>query len=152
MAQGYRVIMKRNLSTKEGEPEHKAYAIPKYNGNTDMATLCKMISARSSMSSADVKAVLDNLNFVLDMELQAGRIVQLGELGNFRLSLKSGGAEDKSSFSSSLLKKAKILFSPGKSLRTTAQTAGFVSMEKTESEGGQTESGGTPPNEFPDEF
>ena len=25
------------------------------------------------MSSADVKAVLDNLNFVLDMELQEGR-------------------------------------------------------------------------------
>ena len=155
MAQGYRVIMKKNLSGKEGEPEQKAYAIPKYNGNTDMDTLCKVISARSSMSSADVKAVLDNLNFVLDMELQAGRIVQLGEFGNFRLSLSSAGADTKSGFSSSMLKKAKIIFTPGKSLKTTVQTTGFVSMEKSDksaADGGDASQETTPPNEFPDEF
>ena len=111
------------------------------------------------LSGADVKAGLDNHNFVLDMELQAGRIGQLCELGNFRLSLKSIGADDKSSFSSAMLKKARIVFTPGKSLRTTAQTTGFVSMEKAEktaasggTDSGQTDSGGTPPNEYPDEF
>ena len=155
MAQGYKVVMKKNLSTKEGEPAQKAYAIPKYNGNTDMDTLCKVISARSSMSSADVKAVLDNLNFVLDMELQAGRIVQLGEFGNFRLSLSSDGADSRSGFSGSMLKKAKIIFTPGKSLKTTAATTGFVSMDKSEkaaADGGDGSSETNPPNEYPDEF
>lgn len=142
MAQGYRIVMKKNLSQKEGEPEQKAYAIPKYNGYTDMENLCTIISARSSMSSADVKAVLDNLNFVLDLELKAGRIVQLGELGNFRLSLSSDGSITKSGFSASLLKKARILFTPGKSLRGTASNAGFVSMEQKEKETGDTDAGG----------
>lgn len=152
MAQGYKVVMKKNLSSKEGEPEQKAYAIAKYNGNTGMDTLCMMIGARSSMSSANVKAVLDNLNFVLDMELKAGRIVQLGEFGNFRLSLSSGGAESRDAFSPAMLKKAKILFTPGKSLRETAGSVGFTSMDEkkkpTGEEGG--DSGVDP--ERPDEF
>ena len=79
-------------SLKGGAAQEKIYAIPDYNGHTDMDTLCVMIGARSTVSSADVKAVLDNLNFILDMELRAGRIVQLGEFGNFRLSLSSNGA------------------------------------------------------------
>ena len=44
MAQGYRVIMKKNLSGKEGEPEQKEYAIPKYNGNTDMGKIMRFMA------------------------------------------------------------------------------------------------------------
>ena len=74
-----------------------------------------MIGARSTVSSADVKAVMDNLNFILDMELRAGRIVQLGEFGNFRLSLSSNGASDKKSFSQADVKGARVIFTPGAS-------------------------------------
>lgn len=133
MAQGYRLVMKKNLSTKEGEPAQKAYAIPKYNGTTDMDTLCRMIGARSTVSSADVKAVLDNLNFVLDMELQAGRIVQLGELGNFRLSLSSEGAASVDDFKPAMLRTAKVIFTPGSPLRDTRKSVHFVSLEPEKS-------------------
>ena len=99
MAQKYKLVLKKNLGKDSGTTPQKVYAIPKYSGYADLAHLCKLISARCTASSADVKAVLDSLLFVLDLELQAGRIVQLGELGNFRLSLSSEGTAVGISFS-----------------------------------------------------
>ena len=80
MAQGYKLVTRKVTDLKGGAAQKKVYAIPDYNGYTDMETLCMTIGARSTVSSADVKAVLDNPNFVLDMELRAGRVVKLGEL------------------------------------------------------------------------
>ena len=110
MAQGYKLVEKKNLGKDSAEQSTKVYAIPKYNGYTDMDSLCKMIGARSTVSSADVKAVLDSLNFVLDMELQAGRIVRLGKFGNFRLSLLIEGANDKEGFDRSMIVGARVIF------------------------------------------
>ena len=129
MAQNYKLVKKKNLGKDSETIPQKMFAIPSYNGYTDMETLCKMIGARSTVSSADVKAVLDNLNFVLDMELQAGHIVQLGEFGNFRLSVSSSGAENKEAFSASMLKKARVLFTPGKSLRNTVGTLSLAAKQ-----------------------
>lgn len=135
MAQGYRLVTKKVTDLKGGEPVEKVYAVSNYNGTTSMETLCTLIGARSSMSSADVKGVLDNLNFFLDLELRAGRIVQLGEFGNFRLSVASKGADDKKSFSQSNLKGARIIFHPGASLRNTKKTVSYESAEKSDPEG-----------------
>ena len=108
MAQGYKLVEKKNLGKDSAEQPTKVYAIPKYNGYTDI--LRKMIGARSTVSSTDVKAVLDSLNFVLDMELQAGRIVRLGKFGNFRLSLSIEGANDKEGFDRSMIVGARVIF------------------------------------------
>ena len=113
MAQKYKLVLKKNLGKDSGTTPQKVYAIPKYSGYADLAHLCKLISARCTASSADVKAVLDSLLFVLDLELQAGRIVQLGELGNFRLSLSSEGTTERDDFSESKLRKARVIFTPG---------------------------------------
>ena len=110
MAQGYKLVEKKNLGKDSAEQPTKVYAIPKYNGYTDMDSLRKMIGARSTVSSADVKAVLDSLNFVLDMELQAGRIVRLGKFGNFRLSLSSESANEKEVFDRSMIVGARVIF------------------------------------------
>ena len=119
MAQGYKLVTRKVTDLKGGAAQEKIYAIPDYNGHTDMDTLCVMIGARSTVSSADVKAVLDNLNFILDKELRAGRIVKLGEFGNVRLSLSSNGASDKKSFTQADVKGARVIFTPGASLRNT---------------------------------
>ena len=100
----------------------------KSNGTSSLKHLCKLIAARSTVSSADVKAVLDNLNFVMDLELQEGRIVQLGEFGNFRLSVSSDGVTDQKDFDNSLLRKPKIVFTPGSELRETKKTTEFTKV------------------------
>ncbi len=103
----------------------KTYAMAKANGHCDMKKLCKLISARCAMSSADVKAVLDSLNWVMDVELQSGNIVQVGELGNFRLSIKSEGVENKDDFTAHNIRRSRIVFSPGASLRETNRNVDF---------------------------
>ena len=99
----------------------------------------KLVAARSTVSSADVKAVLDNLNYILDLELQDGRIVQLGEFGNFRITVGSEGVEDKKKFSASMIRAPKIVFTPGFDLRETKKTMGYSlitpEVEKTENPG-----------------
>lgn len=135
MAQGYKLMTRKITDLKGGAVQEKVYAIAAYNGYTDMDTLCTLIGARSTVSSADVKAVLDNLNFILDLELRAGRIVQLGEFGNFRLSLSSGAADDKKSFTQADVKGARVIFTPGAALRNTRKIVAFTSAEKKEEDG-----------------
>lgn len=103
----------------------KTYAIAKSNGYCDMEKLCELVSARSAMSSADVKAVIDSLNWVMHIELRSGNIVQLGEFGNFRLSVRSKGEETEADFTAANIKKAKIVFYPGASLRDTKARVNF---------------------------
>ena len=91
------------------------------------------------MSSADVKAILDSLNWAMGLELRSGNIVQVGEFGNFRLSVKSTGTENEDDFNASKIKKARIVFTPGSSLRWSNQITKFEEeAEKKEngSEGG----------------
>lgn len=133
MAQNYKLVEKM---TKPGDKTsaRKFYVVAKSNGLSDLPYLCKLISARSTVSSADVKAVLDSLNYVLDLELQSGRIVQLGEFGNFRLSVSSEGAETVKAFDGSMLRKPKIIFTPGAPLRETKKTLEFSRITSQESE------------------
>lgn len=124
MALKFRKVQHKVLSG-EDKGKTKTYARAKSSGQCDMTKLCKLVSARSSMSSADVKAVLDSLNWVMDLELQAGNTVQLGEFGNFRLSISSNGEEEAENFTAANIRKTKIVFSPGKSLRLTKDTLNY---------------------------
>lgn len=106
-------------------------------GKTDLTALCQQISSRSSLSSADVKAVLDSLNYVMDYELKQGRIVQFDSFGNFRLSVSSDRVDEKKDFDASLLRKPKIIFTPSRSLQETRKTAKFTLLtEKDNSSDG----------------
>ena len=125
MAQGFKLVL-RPSKPGEKDSEKKFYAVSKTNGTSSMKTLCKLISARSTVSSADVKAVLDNLNFVLDMELQEGRIVRLGDFGSFRISVSSDGVTDKKDFNTSMLRPPRIIFTPGGELKDTKKTLEYA--------------------------
>lgn len=138
MAQGYKLVLRPSEPGKKDSPK-LYYAVSKSTGFTDLRRLCKLIAARSTVSSADVKAVLDNLNYILDLELQDGRIVQLGEFGNFRITVGSEGVEDTKKFNASMIRAPKIVFTPGFDLRETKKTMGYSLIvpekEKTDSPG-----------------
>ena len=87
--------------------------------------LCSDISELCSLTSADVKAVMDRMNYVLDKNLKSGRIVQFGEIGNFRLSVGSSGSASEESFTSAQIRKPKIVFTPGSKLRSTRNLTTF---------------------------
>ena len=130
--------MLRPSKPGEKDSEKKFYAVSKTNGTSSMKTLCKLISARSTVSSADVKAVLDNLNFVL--ELQEGRIVKFGDFGSFRISVSSDGVTDKKDFNSSMLRPPRIIFTPGGELKDTKKTLEYSRISQ---DGATAEAGGS---------
>lgn len=125
MAQKFRLVTRKVLAGTDKD-QKKTYAVAKNSGYCDLVKLCNLISARSSVSSADVKAVLDSMNWAMGMELKSGNIVQVGELGNFRLSLRSKGVADAADFDASLITGARIIFTPGASLRNTRSTVTFT--------------------------
>ncbi|MCD7850366.1 MAG: hypothetical protein LUH63_11880 [Parabacteroides sp.] len=58
-------------------------------GTIDMEHMCKMISTSSSFSSADVKGILEALNFWMGLYLSEGKTVELDGLGHFPPTLRS---------------------------------------------------------------
>jgi DNA-binding protein, histone-like, putative len=131
MSQNFKLV-KRNSVIGDNESAKKYYARTVSKDTSNIDTLCKLIAARSTVSGADAKAVLDNLNYVIDFELQSGRIVHLGELGNFRLSVGSEGVENESDFRKSMLRKPKIVFTPGKALQLTRDMTKFTLVKDNE--------------------
>ena len=57
-----------------------------------LAQIVKRIEKRSTVSSADVKAVLDALQYEVIEALENGNTVRLGDIGSFRLTIKAEGA------------------------------------------------------------
>lgn len=82
------------------------------------------------------------MNYMLDKHLKAGRIVQFGEIGNFRLAVGSTGSVEADKFSTSLIKKPKIVFTPGSKLQETRQLTSFE-KEAAEKETGNENAGGS---------
>lgn len=141
MAQKFKLIERKNLGKDNKENPKKFYAQAVNNGYVPFTELCNDIAETCTLTSADVKAVLDRMNYMLDKHLRAGRIVQFGEIGNFRLAVGSTGSLTEKDFNTSLIKQPKIVFSPGSKLRETRQLTSFE-KEAAEKETGNENAGG----------
>jgi predicted histone-like DNA-binding protein len=95
-------------------------------GVTDVRELVDRISDLSTVTSIDTLAVLEALLKVIPKELSNGRIVRLGDLGTFRLTLKSEGSDQSENFNNSLIKGTNLIFRAGKLFRNVLNTVTFA--------------------------
>jgi predicted histone-like DNA-binding protein len=95
----------------------KFYAAAIGNGETDMEALAEMISYQSTLTDTDCYAVLRSLEHNIINELNQGRIVRLGSLGNFQVSISSEGKVTPEEVTATDITKSRIIFRPGKKLR-----------------------------------
>ena len=75
--------------------------------------IVKLIEKRSTVSSSDIKAVLDALQFEIIHALQTGNSVRLGDLGSFHLTISSKGTtteEEAKKVGANLIKKVSVQF------------------------------------------
>ena len=139
MSVKYKLIQRKDMSTDAGPGSKLYYAQAVSAGEMTLDELCEDIAESSTVTSADVKAVLDRLGWILSKNLKAGRIVQVGELGNFRMTLGSSGAPTIEEFNSSLIRKPKVSFS----LATFERIGGEDSTSPTSPDSeGEEEDGG----------
>ena len=94
------------------------------------------IADRCTVTGSDVKAVLDSLIYVMKLEMSDGKIVQLGEFGNFRITFGSEGTKVEKDFNATKIRRPKYTFSPGKALRSQAKVLRFEKVSVEKGEGG----------------
>lgn len=142
MALNYSVCMRKNPSNKSAEP--KAYARAQTNGELTLKQLSHRVSQQTTVSRADVVAVLTSTVENLIDGLREGKQVDFGELGKFRLQINSKGAESLEKFTSDHIEGVTIQFLPGADLRTLFQGLEFapVATRKAQAAALRAEKGG----------
>ena len=90
MSLNYSIAMMGNPLKKE-EPK-KAYAKAQTNGELSLKELSTLIASKCTVHQADVSAVLIATTECMLEGLKAGKQVNFGDLGAFRLQINSGGA------------------------------------------------------------
>ncbi|AZZ59322.1 HU family DNA-binding protein [Riemerella anatipestifer] len=120
----YKTIQKAQPGVAGGG-DKKFYASPVYQGEKTLEGLTKDIEKISTVSGADIRAVLYALVDVMQNSLSDGQIVRLGELGSMRVSLSSEGKAKEEEVTSAAVKSAKVLFTPGSDLKKMLQTLKF---------------------------
>lgn len=86
----YVIRAKKNLLSPGKEVKYYPQAAP--STPMTLSQITRRIEKRSTVSSADVKAVLDALQTEVIDALQNGNSVRLGDLGSFHLTIKANGA------------------------------------------------------------
>jgi predicted histone-like DNA-binding protein len=144
MAIKYKLVQRKDLS-KGAAPDGKLYyASTNVTGMMDFETVCEVIADRSTASDGDVALVLKGLIRCLREALVRGEVVQLSGLGNIRLSVGSSGVADPADFQASLLRKPKIIFSPGVKLKEILNKVSTERLEENVSESEESEENDKP--------
>jgi predicted histone-like DNA-binding protein len=103
----------------------KCYAIPVHGSEISLEGLTRGIEKASTVSGADIRAVLYAMVEEAVEGLSDGRIVRLGDLGSLRITLSSEGKDTPEEVTAASVKKAGVIFTPGKKLQQMLQNATF---------------------------
>ena len=129
--------MKIKLQKKKNpqkRTEEKYYANPVNLGKKTLRDIARDIAGRSSLTRGDIENVLANFMDCLPHYLRDGFSVQLGEFGTMRLTLSSEGAATEKAFKTETIK-PRVVFTPGRELRSELSVNSYESVRKTEEAG-----------------
>ncbi len=102
----------------QGGGEKKFYASAIMDGELTLEGLTKSIEKISTVSGADIRAVLFAMVDVLTDSLANGRSVKLGDLGNLRVCISSEARTAQDEVNSSCIKNSRVIFTPGKQIKS----------------------------------
>ena len=123
MSVKYKVLPRKN--PQDIVAPEKFYAAAIADGETDLDKLAEQISYQCTVTESDCYAVLLSLERNIISELEQGRIVKLGRLGNFQIGVSSEGKDTAAEVTSGAIVKTRILFRPGKRLRSLLKDLSF---------------------------
>lgn len=126
MAVTYKAIKAINPSKPNEAPKWFARVVG--NGYTTLETLAEYAVATSTVSKADILAVLEVVMEKINQDLSEGKIVKLGDYFTLQVGISSKAVETPEEVTSSLIKKAKVNFRAGATLKDTLK---ILTYEKT---------------------
>ena len=110
-------VIERGEPGVTGGGQKKYYASAVSNGEMNLNGLTKNIEKISTVSGADIRAVLYAMVDVMKDALDEGKIVCLGDLGSLRVSISSNGEDAADKVTGFSVKSAKTIFTPGPALK-----------------------------------
>jgi predicted histone-like DNA-binding protein len=123
--------IERPLPGTDGKVK-KHYASPVQGREITLDGLTKGIEKTSTVSGADIRAVLYAMVEEAVIGLSEGRIIRLGELGSLRISISSEGKDKAEEVTASSVKKAKVIFTPGTKLKDMLKSAKFTKVQTSD--------------------
>lgn len=125
MAQNYSLMARKNLLKPSESPKY--YAVARSGRKVTVKEVCKRITERSSYSKGELEGCIGEFLLEIINVLGEGNIVQMGDLGNFRMSVKTGTPTDTAKeFKASCISKGKVLFYAGSELRKLCKTLDYT--------------------------
>ena len=128
-------LVKMSIRLFDGTKAYRWYARAVATGRTTLEMLAQAISDKTTVTPTDVRAVIDALWREIRRCLREGQIVELGELGNFQLTIRNrGGSETKESWRHDLIRNARILYRATNSMKSIAEGVKFTRWVNLEAE------------------
>jgi predicted histone-like DNA-binding protein len=136
--------VKRNNLRDKTKPA-KYYAMVHHSARASLTTLAERLAQMSALSKGDVNSVLTNLIDVICEKLRNGNIVELGNLGNMYIGVRSKGVATAKEVTAANIKSAHIRFLAGEELKTTLKSLSYLKLDDAiaGTSGGNTTGGST---------
>ncbi|MCG2792870.1 MAG: DNA-binding protein [Weeksellaceae bacterium] len=119
----FKTIARKNIQKPDAPA--KWYATAVGDGETKLQDLAAYASETSTVSKADILAVLESCFTKVTKDLSEGRIVRVGEYFTLQMSLSSEASDKEEEVNASKIKKSKINFRPGKMLADMIKLATY---------------------------
>lgn len=119
----YKLVQRKDM-TKGALENAKLYYPQVINqGRVSFDSLCEEVAEQSSLTSGDIKNCMDRLVNCLVRHLKEGRSVDCGDLGSFRINIRSTGADTPEAYdAATMMRKPSIQYYLGKKLRDMQDT------------------------------
>ena len=129
MAIKYAIQQISRKGVTPGSSETKYYAQARYDGVTSQEDIAQMVAQISAISVGDVLSVMNTVSMLLSIELANGRIVELGDLGRFRATLRSKSCDKPEEFKREMIHGNRVIFVPGAQIRHKMTYAKYLKAD-----------------------
>ena len=137
----YRLVQLKDMSKDAAEDAKLYYPRLVGNGKVTFEALCEEVAEQSSLTSGDIKNCMDRLINCLVRHLQEGRSVDCGDLGSFRINIRSKGSITQEGYdATTMMREPGIQYYLGKKLREMRSTK--VQFERITAQSEEEEAGG----------
>ena len=136
----YRFVQRKDMSEGAG-PDAKLFYPQLVPGNkVSFEELCEQAAEESALTSADIKACMDRVIRCLARNLMNGNPVDCGDLGSFRINLRSEGSITKEGYDpETMMRTPNVQYYPGKMLKEYRETK--VRFERIDADDDEEETG-----------
>lgn len=124
-----RYYLTQRHNPKDPEGDRKYYAILKSKDIVQFSEFADDIADYTAVNTPDVKAVIEALIKLVSRDLLRGRVIKLGELGTFYLTIHSNGKETIGDFTLSDIKGISLRFKPNKVMKKNLKNVEFGRIE-----------------------